>query len=39
MVEKYDFELDFQVRDYECDLAGIDTIINAINKLIAQRSV
>jgi acyl-CoA thioester hydrolase len=23
MVQTYDFELDFQVRDYECDLAGI----------------
>jgi len=23
MVEKYDFEIEFQVRDYECDMAGI----------------
>jgi len=23
MVQKYDFEIEFQVRDYECDMAGI----------------
>ena len=23
MVQKYDFELEFEVRDYECDMAGI----------------
>ena len=23
MLQKYDFEIEFQVRDYECDMAGI----------------